>query len=115
MRWDRLCGDVDAFRTGPFVGKNIEGVERELHERFVEAERVVLGRLLERLDVDVPSVEVGVADTIGCFSAPRPITTAMGTVTAKRTLYRCGRKRAVVSTELRAGIVRRVLESAGGA
>ena len=32
-------------------------------------------------------------------------TTAVGTVRAKRTLYQCGRERAVVPMELRAGIV----------
>ena len=40
-------------------GKDFERVERELHERFVAAEREVLGELLERLDVDLPPVELG--------------------------------------------------------
>ena len=31
----------------------------KLHERFVEAEREVLGELLERLNVDVASVQIG--------------------------------------------------------
>ena len=56
---ERLCGQVDALRTRPLAGEDFERVERELHERFVEAEREVLGELLERLDVDVASVEIG--------------------------------------------------------
>ena len=69
----RLCEHVDGCRTRPLVDEGFERVERELHERFVEAEREVLGELLERLDVDVPSVESANADTIGCSTAPRPI------------------------------------------
>ena len=41
--------------TRALAGEDFERVERELHERFVVAEREVL----ERLDVDVPSVEIG--------------------------------------------------------
>ena len=56
---ERLCEHIDTFRTRPLVGEDFERVERELHEGFVEAEREVLGELLESLDVDVPSVEIG--------------------------------------------------------
>ena len=47
------------MRIRPLAGEDFERVERELHERFVEAEREVLGELLERLDVDAPSVALG--------------------------------------------------------
>ena len=96
---------VDVFRTGSLAGEDFERVERELHERFVEAEREVLGQLLERLDVDVPSVEIGGRRYHRVLRSTETYTTAVGTVTAKRTLYRCGRERAVVPMELRAGIV----------
>ena len=38
----RLCEHVDTFCTRHLVGEDFERVERELHERFVEAEREVL-------------------------------------------------------------------------
>ena len=56
---ERLTEHVDAMRIRPLAGEDFERVERELHERFVEAEREVLGELLERLDVDAPSVALG--------------------------------------------------------
>ena len=56
---ERLCGQVDALRIRPLAGEDFERVERELHERFVEAEREVLGELLESLDVAAPYVEIG--------------------------------------------------------
>ena len=100
-----LCEHVDAFRTRPLAGEDFERVERELHERFVEAEREVLGQLLESLDVDVASVEIGGRRCHRVLRSTETYTTAVGTVTARRTLYRCGRERAVVPMELRAGIV----------
>ena len=103
---ERLCEHVDAFRTRPLAGEDFERVERELHERFVEAERPeVLGQLLESLDVDVASVEIGGRRCHRVLRSTETYTTAVGTVTARRTLYRCGRERAVVPMELRAGIV----------
>ena len=93
------------MRTRPLAGEDFERVERELHERFVEAEREVLGELLERLDVDVPSVELGGRRYHRVLRSTESYTTAVGPVTAERTLYRCGRERAVVPMELRAGIV----------
>ena len=96
---------VGALRTRPLAGEDFERVERELHERSVEAEREVLGQLLERLDVDMPSVELGGRRCHRVLRSTGTYTTAVGTVRAKRTLYRCGRERAVVPMELRAGIV----------
>ena len=101
----RLCAQVGAYRARSFVGEDFERVERELHERFVEAEREVLGELLEGLDVDVPSVEIEGRRYHRVLRSTESYTSAVGTVRAKRTLYRCGRERAVVAMELRAGIV----------
>ena len=101
----RLCEHVDGCRTRPLVDEGFERVERELHERFVEAEREVLGELLERLDVDVPSVEIGERRYHRVLDSTETYTTAVGAVKVRRTLYRCGRERAVVPMELRAGMV----------
>ena len=102
---ERLTEHVDTMRTRPLAGEDFERVERELHERFVAAEREVLGELLERLDVDVPSVELGGRRYHRVLRSTESYTTAVGPVTVERTLYRCGRERAVVPMELRAGIV----------
>lgn len=102
---ERLTEHVDAMRIRPLAGEDFERVERELHERFVEAEREVLGELLERLDVDAPSVELAGRRYHRVLRSTESYTTAVGPVTAGRTLYRCGRERAVVPMELRAGIV----------
>ena len=101
----RLCEHVDGCRTRPLVDEGFERVERELHERFVEAEREVLGELLERLDVDVPSVEIGERRYHRVLDSTETYTTAVGAVKVRRTLYRCARERAVVPMELRAGMV----------
>ena len=102
---ERLCEHVGSFHTGALAGEDFERVERELHEWFVAAEREVLGQLLERFDVDVASVGIGGRRYHRVLRSTETYTTAVGTVTAKRTLYRCGRERAVVAMALRAGIV----------
>ena len=102
---ERLTEHVDAMRTRPLAGEDFERVERELHERFVDAEREMLGELLERLDVDVPSVEIAGRRYHRVLRSTETYTTAVGPVTAERTLYRCGGERAVVPMELRTGIV----------
>ena len=102
---ERRCEHVGSFHTRALAGEDFERVEREFHERFVAAEREVLGQLLERLDVDVASVESGGRRYRRVLRSTESYTTAVGTVTAKRTLYRCGRERALVPMELRAGIV----------
>ena len=101
----RLCEHVDGFRTRALGDEVFWRVQRELHERFVEAEREVLGELLERLDVDVPSVEIGERRYHRVLNSTESYTTAVGPVKVRRMLYRCGRERAVVPMELRAGIV----------
>lgn len=102
---ERLREQVDAFHTRPLADEDFERVERELHERFVEAECEVLGELLERLDVDVASVEIGERRYHRVLESTETYTTAVGAVKVRRTLYRHGRAAAVVPMELRAGIV----------
>lgn len=102
---ERLHEHIETIHTRPLVGEDFERVERELHERFVAAEREVLGQLLERLDVDVPSVEIEGRRYHRVLRSTETYTTAVGPVTARRALYRCGRERAVVPMELRAGMV----------
>ena len=102
---ERLCEHIDTFRTRPLVGDDFERVERELHEWFVEAEREVLGELLESLDVDVPSVVIGERRLHRVLNSTESYTTAVGPVKVARTLYRSGRERAVAPMELRADIV----------
>ena len=55
---ERLAEHIDTMRTGDVAGTDFERVERELHEHVVAVEREVYGELLERLDVDVPSVDI---------------------------------------------------------
>ena len=102
---ERLTEYVDAMCTRYVWGQDFERVERAVHERFVAAEREVLGQLLERLDVDVASVVVEGRRHHRVLHSTETYTTAVGTVRAKRTLYRCARERAVAPMELRAGIV----------
>ena len=102
---ERLCERINTFRTHPVVGEDFERVERELHERFVEAEREVLGELLECLDVDVASVGLGERRLHRVLNSTESYTTAVGSVKVARTLYRSARERAVAPMELRAGIV----------
>ena len=102
---ERLCERVDAFRTRSLVGEDFEAVERELHGEFIAAEREVLGELLEGLDIDAPAVEIEQRRYHRVLDSTESYTTAVGTVSVRRTLYRSGRGRAVVPMELRAGIV----------
>ena len=111
---ERLCERVGAFRTRSLVGEDFEDVEREFHAQFVDTEREVLGELLESLDVDVPYVEIDERRYHRVLDSTESYTTAVGAVKVRRTLYRCGRERAVAPMERRAGIVGS-LDTAGGA
>ena len=83
---ERLAEHIDAMRTRASTEEDFERVERELHEHFVVAEREVLGQLLERLDVDVPSVVIEGRRYYRVLHSTETYTTAVGTVTAERTL-----------------------------
>ena len=54
----RLVEQVNALRARPVTGEDFEEMEREFRALFAEAEREVLGETLERLDVDLPFVEI---------------------------------------------------------
>ena len=96
---ERLCEQVDGFRARSWVGEDFEAVERELHAQFIAAEREVLGELLEGLDIDAPAVEIDQRRYHRVLDSTESYTTAVGPVSVRRTLYRCGRERAVVPME----------------
>ena len=93
------------FEPGPSRTKISSAWNVNCMSGFVEAEREVLGELLERLDVDGPSVEIGERRYHRVLNRTETYTTTVGAVKVRRTLYRCGHERAVVPMELRAGMV----------
>ena len=101
----RLVEQVNALRARPVTGEDFEAVERELRALFAEAEREVVGETLERLDVNLPFVEMEGRRYRRVLRSHATYTSAAGAVGVHRTLYRCGRERAVVPMEWRAGIV----------
>ena len=111
----RLVEQVNALRARPVTGEDFEGVERELRALFAEAEREVVGETLERLDVDLPFVEMEGRRYRRVLRSHATYTSAAGAVGVHRTLYRCGGERAVVPMEWRAGIVAGHWTGAGGA
>ena len=54
----RLVEQVNALRARPVRGEDFEEMEREFRALFAEAEREVVGETLERLDMDLPFVEI---------------------------------------------------------
>jgi hypothetical protein len=87
------------------AAQDFEAFERELHALFAQAEREVLGGELEALDVDLPHVVIQGRRHHRVLRSSETYTSAVGTVTVSRTLYRAGKGQAVVPLELRAGIV----------
>ena len=87
------------------AGEDFERFEREVHALFVEAECEVLAGELEGLDVDLPYVTIAGRRHHRVLRSSETYTSAAGPLTVKRTLYRAGKRRAVVPLELRAGIV----------
>ena len=101
----RLVEQVNALRARPVTGEDFEEMERTLRALFAEAEREVVGETLERLDVDLPFVEIEGRRYRRVLRSHATYTSAAGAVGVHRTLYRCGGERAVAPMELRAGIV----------
>ena len=101
----RLVEEVNALRARPVTGEDFEEMEREFRALFAEAEREVVGETLERLDVDLPFVEIEGRRYRRVLRSHATYTSAAGAVGVHRTLYRCGGERAVAPMELRAGIV----------
>ena len=101
----RLVEQVNALRARPVTGEDFEEMEREFRALFAEAEREVVGETLERLDMDLPFVEIEGRRYRRVLRSHATYTSAAGAVGVHRTLYRCGGERAVAPMELRAGIV----------
>lgn len=87
--------------------QDLEAFEREVHARFVAAEREVLGEELARLDIDRPTVEVGGLVHRQVERCEETYFSASGPVRVERSLYstRAPGERAICPLELRAGIV----------
>lgn len=102
---ERLREQLDALGAREVMAEDFEHFERDIHALFTEAEREVLAEALERLDVKVAHVDVDGRRHHRVLEGPETYTTAVGAVTVRRTLYRCGQRRAMVPMELRAGMV----------
>jgi len=101
----RLHTALAEWRERGLEEEGFEELERELHALFVEAEREVLADELERLDVDVPYVEIEGRKHHRVLRSSETYTSAAGPIAVTRTLYRAGEGKTVVPLELRAGIV----------
>lgn len=101
----RLERSLANLRGGPKPTEDFAQFEREVHALFNEAEREVLSEELERLDSDLPHVEIGGEVHHRVWRGSETYTSAAGPVRVTRTLYRSGKQKAVSPMELRAGIV----------
>ena len=95
-----MVEQANALRAHTVAGQDFEGLERKIRALFSEAEREVVGETLERVDVDLPFVEI---EGRRYRRVLRSRATYTGAVGVHRTLYRCGREQSVVPMELRAG------------
>ena len=86
----RLAEQVNALRARPVTGEDFEEMERTLRALFAEAEREVVGETLERLDVDLPFVEIEGRRYRRVLRSHATYTSAAGAVGVHRTLYRSG-------------------------
>ena len=100
-----LNNDLRVLSEQASCEQDFERFEREVHQRFVTAERAVLAGELQRLDVDVPELTIGGRRHRRVLRATETYLSAAGPITVQRTLYRAGSERAVVALELRAGII----------
>jgi hypothetical protein len=106
---DTLLGQlpqaVAALRERARAAGDFEVFERKLHALFVAAEREVLAEALERLDVDLPYVDIEGQRHYRVLRSSETYTTAVGSVRVMRTLYRHSGERAVVPLERCAGLI----------
>ena len=96
-QWVRLnaCASTSIhFAPTPLSVKTSSAWNANSMSGFVEAEREVLGELLECLDVDVASVGLGERRLHRVLNSTESYTTAVGPVKVARTLYRSARERA---------------------
>ena len=85
--------------------QDFERFERELHQRFVAAEREVLAGELQRLDVNEPAVTIDGRRHRRVLRSTETYLSAVGPITVERMLYRAGHEPTVVALEVRAGII----------
>jgi hypothetical protein len=96
---------IELRTGGPKPADDFAQFECELHALFSQAEREILGEELARLDLDLPHVEIGGEVHHRAWRGSETYLSAAGPVTVTRTLYRCGREKAVSPMELRAGVM----------
>lgn len=101
----RLAAGLARLRAASAGSVSFESLEAQLHALFVTAEQEVVGAELERLDVDVPHLMLDGERHHRVLRSTTTYTSAAGPVKVRRTLYRCGRRRAVAPLERRVGIV----------
>lgn len=103
---ERLRAFVARRRSAREAVADLEQFEKEMHALFAAAECEVMKEELERLDVDVPVVEVEGEPCRRVLRCEETYWSAAGPVRVDRTLYR-GRDqtRTVCPMELRAGVV----------
>ena len=101
----KLTDDLRVLSEQGRPEQDFERFERAVHERFVAAEREMLGGALQGLDVDLPAVEIGGRRHRRVLRCPETYLSAVGPITVERTLYRAGSEPTVVALEVRAGII----------
>lgn len=101
----RLEQSLAKLRCGPEAREDFGQFEREVLALFNTAEREVLGEELERLDIDLPRVEIDGVVHHRVLRGTETYTSAAGPVAVSRALYRSGKEKAVSPMERRAGIV----------
>ena len=101
----KLTNDLRVLSEQTPPEQDFERFERELHQRFVAAEREVLAGELQRLDVNVPAVTIDGRRHRRVLRSTETYLSAVGPITVERMLYRAGHEPAVVALEVRAGII----------
>ena len=89
-----LSNDLRVLSEQAPPQQDFERFERAVHQRFVAAERAVLGGELQRLDVDLPEVTIGARRHRRVLRSTETYLSAVGPITVQRTLYRAGSEQA---------------------
>lgn len=110
----RLEHSLAKLRSRPPGRVEFGQFEREIHTLFNEAEREVLSEELERLDIDLPWVEIGEEVHHRVWRGNETSTSAAGPVTVTRTLSRSGKEKAVSPPGAACRYRRRTLDPVGG-
>ena len=94
-----LSNDLRELSEQTSPQQDFERFEREVHQRFVAAERAVLAGELQRLDVDLPEVTIGGRRHRRVLRSTETYLSAVGPITVLRTLYRASTEQAVVAMD----------------